>query len=137
MFAATSVCNHRESQQHPEHRSLGELIAAASNVASGTIGIAAGAGAGGGAGAGAGGAAAGGVVVSDVYEKTLSDPRLRQHVMLLIQRTTMSFVYDETDPRSSCLALWMERYSQVRIIFIVCLFICLFFYFYVHVADLF
>lgn len=106
LFAATSVCNHRESQQHPEHRSLGELIAAATNVASGTIGIT------------AGGGAAAGMVVSDVYEKTLADPRLRQHVMLLIQRTTMSFVYDETDPRRSYLASWMERYSQVRIFFV-------------------
>ena len=94
LFAASAIANHRESKQYPSLQSLGELVACANSVASGSL---------------PGVQASNGRTAFDA----ISDSRIRQHICWCVQRTTISLVFDETYPRGSCIGLWMERHPSL------------------------
>ena len=74
------------------------MITCANSVANGTL---------------PGMAAQGGANASLAAYSSIVDVRVRQHISWCVQRTTLSFVFDETDPRHSCIGLWMERHTTL------------------------
>ena len=95
LFAAISAMNHRESEQYPQLQELGEMISCITMVANGNL------------------PGGGGNNNSNNAFNSLTNSAIRQHMTWMIQRTTISLVFDECYPKTSCMSVWMERHSQL------------------------
>ena len=96
LFAAVAAVNHRESEAHPQLQQIGEIITCLTMVANGQFPDNLG---------GSGG-------LGDVFG-ALSNDRLRQHMKWMVQRTSITLVHDETDPRNTSMSAWMKQHPQL------------------------